>query len=345
MSIKGRLAALQDRFNATPLGRSVTRYQHFRGSRLAGSVTFYGFLSVFPLLVLGFAVTLRVLGAEAVEQFEATIEGYVPGIADDLALPELRQQANQLGILGAVTLTITGLGWVDAQRASVRSMWGLPDRHETLVVRKGKDFLALLGLGALVVVSFLASSYVGGLASKSVELLGLDGSALADGGVRVLGALLALVTSILLMAYLISGLPRVRMSGRVLVIGALAGGVAFDASKHLLVGYVSNVATTSTYGAFGVPMALAVWIYVMARLIMAVAAWTAEESGASMVQPRFAEVVKLQAAAEPVESPPFEGARRGDEAPAEVDTARRRGRMQGVVIGAGAIVVLRRLFR
>jgi membrane protein len=289
MRLLHRVDTHYQRLMQTPLGRSVHRYQHFRGSRLAGSVTFYGFLSIFPLLVLAFAVTLRFLGSEAVTQFEETVDGYIPGISDDLALPQLRSQASQLGLLGAASLAVTGLGWVDAQRASVRSMWGMPDRDENLFIRKIKDAVALVGLGGLVLISFLSTSVVGGLAERTLRLFGVDEGAALDLGLRAASAALAITTAVALMAYLLAGLPRIRMRVRVLLVGALVGGLAFEGGKQLLVGYISNVAANNTYGAFGVPVALAVWIYVMARLVMAVAAWTAEVSGASWVQPRFSE--------------------------------------------------------
>ena len=69
---------LGNRLKQTPVGKAFHRFNHFRGTRLAGTVTFYGFLSVFPILVLAFSLTLRVVGADGVAQLEAFVEEYIP---------------------------------------------------------------------------------------------------------------------------------------------------------------------------------------------------------------------------------------------------------------------------
>jgi membrane protein len=73
--------------------------------------------------------------------------------------------------------------------------------------------------------------------------------------------------------------------------------VALELATRLLIGYVSGFASNSTYGAFGVPIALLVWIYVIARLLMVVAAWTADRCDAPLVQPRFVEAAAAMRAA------------------------------------------------
>jgi membrane protein len=286
-----------DRARHTPVGEALHRFNHFRGTRLAGTVTFYGFLSVFPLLVLAFSVALRVVGSDGVAQLEEFVEQYVPGIADELRLQQVRNSAASLQVVGVVTLLVTGLGWVDATRASVRSMWGLPDRDGNLVVRKLVDLLALAGLGALVALSLAASTWVSGEGERFLEWINQDESTVGLIASNILAQVLALLTASLLVGYILSGLPRILMQWRVLLPAALVGGLALEMLKRLLIGYISGFAGNSTYGAFGVPVALLVWIYVIARLLMVIAAWTAERSDAPLVQPRFVEAAEAMRAA------------------------------------------------
>lgn len=296
-SIVTQARALVDRLEQTPVGRALHRFNHFRGTRLAGTVTFYGFLSVFPILVLAFSVTLRVVGADGVAQLEQFVEEYIPGIADELALQQLRRSAASLQVVGAATLLVTGLGWVDATRASVRSMWGLPDRDGFFLWRKLVDLVALVGLGVLVALSLLASTWVSGEGERLLEWLGQDESTVGLVATNVLAQVLASLTATLLVAYILSGLPRIHVPWRVLLPAALVGGVALEVLKRLLIGYISGFAGNNTYGAFGVPVALLVWIYVIARLLMVVAAWTAERCQAPLVQPRFVEAAAAMRAA------------------------------------------------
>lgn len=294
---RARLNHWLDRARHTPIGEALHRFNHFRGTRLAATVTFYGFLSVFPLLVLAFSVALRVVGAEGVAELEGFVEQYVPGIADELALQQLRTSAASLQVVGIAALLITGLGWVDATRASVRAMWGLPDRDGNVVVRKLVDLVALTGLGALVALSLVASTWVSGAGARLLALLNQDDSTAGLLATNLLAQALALLTASLLVGYIISGLPRILIRWRVLLPAALVGGLALEALKRLLIGYISGFATNSTYGAFGVPIALLVWIYVIARLLMVIAAWTAERSDAPLVQPRFIEAAAAMRAA------------------------------------------------
>lgn len=295
--LRHRVTEAMHRVSDTTVGRAFHRFNHFRGTRLAGTVTFYGFLSIFPILVLAFSVALRVVGADGVARLEEFIEGYVPGIADQLALQRVRSSASSLQVVGAVTLLVTGLGWVDATRASVRSMWGLPDKDGNLVVRKLVDLLALAGLGALVALSLAASTWVSGAGERLLERLGVADSQAGVVLTVVLAQALALLTASLLVAYILAGLPRIRVPVRVLLPAALVGGVALEVLKRLLIGYISGFASNNTYGAFGVPVALLVWIYVVARLLMVAAAWTAERCDAPLVQPRFLEAAAAMRAA------------------------------------------------
>ena len=136
-----------------------------------------------------------------------------------------------------------------------------------------------------------------GEGERLLRWLGQDGSTAGVVVTNVLAQVLASLTATLLVAYILSGLPRIRVPWRVLLPAALVGGVALEVLKRLLIGYISGFAGNNTYGAFGVPVALLVWIYVVARLLMVVAAWTAERCEAPLVQPRFVEAAAAMRAA------------------------------------------------
>jgi membrane protein len=61
-------------------------------------------------------------------------------------------------------------------------------------------------------------------------------------------------------------------------VAALIGAVGFELLKLLLSGYMQGVAAKSMYGAFGVPVALLLWINFTSKLVLFCAAWTATES-------------------------------------------------------------------
>lgn len=65
---------------------------------------------------------------------------------------------------------------------------------------------------------------------------------------------------------------------RRLLVAGLIGAVGFELLKLLLGSYMQGVASKSMYGAFGVPIALLLWINFTAKLLLFCAAWTATPS-------------------------------------------------------------------
>jgi membrane protein len=73
------------------------------------------------------------------------------------------------------------------------------------------------------------------------------------------------------------------------VVAGLIGAVGFELLKWLLTGYLQGVAGKSMYGAFAVPVAVVLWINLMARLLLYCAAWTATETGMAVQSGETAE--------------------------------------------------------
>lgn len=173
-------------------------------------------------------------------------------------------------------LLFTGIGWVGSLRDCLRAVWALDDTDDgNVIVRKGKDGLLLLGLGGTALVSLAASTLGATAVGRAAEGLGVpEGGA---GGVLLQTAAfaVAVLADFLLLLYLLTLLPGVEPPRHDLVRAALIGAVGFELLKMLLGGYLAGVAAKSTYGAFGVPVALLLWISLTARLLLFCAAWSA----------------------------------------------------------------------
>lgn len=269
-------------FQATLAWRAWTRFGDLRGNRLAGAVAFFGFVSLFPLLVIGAAIMSAVFGPAGVDTVQDLINEYLPGFGtgsgrDGAAIDVARFYENSatIGVVGAVTLLITGLGWVDATRAAVRWMWKLDDKPGNLVVRKLVDAAALVGLGVLIIVSSSASALVGQFTSTVLEWASIEGS-VGRWTLRAVAFVVAIGMSTLLFAYLLSGLPRIRAPWRELVWVSVLGGVTFEVLRQFLLGFVAGPASRNAYAAFAAPLALLAWIYVITRVLMLLAALMAQ---------------------------------------------------------------------
>ncbi|MGA5701433.1 YihY/virulence factor BrkB family protein [Peterkaempfera bronchialis] len=259
--------------------RAYRVYDHMSavgGNRLAGSVTFFGFLALFPLLTLALSVAASTLSDERVRDVRHWISRQVPGVANALDLNVLVRNAGTVGLVSGVVLLISGLGWVDTMRASIRTIWQVEEEPGNVILRKLLDVGVLVGLGVVTAVSLGASAAFTALTGQIAEALGLERS---GAGAWLLGLatfVIAVGADMILFAYLLTAFPRIAgQRRRPVVQGALIGAVGFEALKVLLSSYLSGVAAKSMYGAFGVPVALLLWINFVSRLLMFCASWTA----------------------------------------------------------------------
>ncbi|GAA2744760.1 MULTISPECIES: YihY/virulence factor BrkB family protein [Kitasatospora] len=258
--------------------RPYRTYVHFtdvKGNRLAGAVTFFGFLALFPLLTVALAIAVAVLSDSRVAELQKKISEQVPGLSDRLDLPGLVANAGTVGLVSGVLLLLSGLGWVDTLRGSVRDVWRLPDEGGNPVLVKGKDCLVLLGLGVVCLFSLALSATATTLAHRVADAIGLHGGA-GRWLLSAIGFLIAVGADLLLFAYLLAPFPRITdQRRRDLAQGALIGAVGFELLKVLLSSYLGSVAGRSLYGAFGVPVALLLWMNFVTRLLLFCASWTA----------------------------------------------------------------------
>ncbi|MEU3975990.1 YihY/virulence factor BrkB family protein [Streptomyces bacillaris] len=270
---------LVSRLMETHAWRSYERLEKVHWARLAAAITFISFLALFPLIAVGAAIAAALLSDQQLDTIKEKLAEQVPGISDQLGIDGLVANAGTVGLVAGALLLFTGVGWIGSMRECLRAVWELDDVQEANpVVAKLKDAVLLVGLGgaglATLAVSTVGSTAVGWTA----ERLGIpEGGA---GGVllRVAALLVAALGGFLLMLYLLSLLPGVEPPRRRLVVAAVIGAFGFELLKLLLGSYMKEVAGKSMYGAFGVPIALLLWINFTAKLLLFCAAWTATGS-------------------------------------------------------------------
>ncbi|GAA1150379.1 YihY/virulence factor BrkB family protein [Kribbella jejuensis] len=274
-----KLKAVWQRFSRTQLWRAWQRYGNRRGNRLAGATSFFGFLSLFPLIVLAAAITGPLLGGEAIKALKKALQQNLPGIGNRIDIDGLIAHAGTIGLISGVSLLLTGLGWIDSLRASIRSMHELDDEPGNAIKLKVVDLGALIGLGLIGLIATGASSVLTGMSRRIIDATGLDGTWLASWGIDVISFVVGVAAGAVLFLYMQTALPRIILPRKVALIAALAGGIAFYLAQKLGNLYVSHViGSNAAYGALALPLALLVWIYLLTRVIMLVAAWTKEAS-------------------------------------------------------------------
>ncbi|WP_078856591.1 YihY/virulence factor BrkB family protein [Streptomyces sp. NBRC 109706] len=248
-------------------------YEHLdrrNWTRLAAAITFTSFVALFPVLGLLAAIGSTLLSERQLDDIERWFADQVPGISDQLDLSGLFDNAGAIGLISLLLVLPTGAAWVDALRGCLRAVWDLADSDDNVVLRRVKDAGVLAGLGAVTLLSLGASAVAISLLRRASRGLGGFAPLVQFGAYAV-----AVGVAALLLFYVLVWLPGVRPPRRATVLACLLGAVGIELLKLLLGGYLTGVAGRSVYGAFGVPVALLLWINLVAKLVLFCCAWTA----------------------------------------------------------------------
>ncbi|MFE7073264.1 YihY/virulence factor BrkB family protein [Streptomyces sp. NPDC057620] len=263
------------RLMLTHAWRSYERLDRVKWTRLAAAMTFISFIALFPLITVAAAIAAATLDEKGVKTLEDKIAEQIPGIAEQLDIGALVDNAGTVGLIAGALLLFTGIGWVGSMRECLRAVWELPDEEENPVLRKLVDGGVLVGLGGAALVTIAASTLASTAVGWTTRQLGIDEGGWGGVLLRVAAFAVAVLAAFLLLLYVLTLLPGVQPERRRLVVAALIGAAGFELLKLLLSGYIQGVAAKSMYGAFGVPVALLLWINFTSKLLLFCASWTA----------------------------------------------------------------------
>ncbi len=257
------------------LVRTYVRYDADAGDRLAASVTYYWFLSLFPILLLAISLLGYVYGDQSEEKVRQALTGVLPLQLVTTIGQTLEEARGPAGVVGLLGVLYSGLGWIDALREAIRTMWHQNLLAGNLVTRKLRDVVVLVGLFATIAASVVVTGATTGATRAVLELLGIENDPLARTLLRVLTYALAVVADTLLFLYLFARLARVRTPVRRILKGALLGAVGFEVLKVLGGIYVARTTSSgaATYGAFAVVVGLLLFLNLVSRLLMFTAAF------------------------------------------------------------------------
>lgn len=260
------------------LVRTVQHYGTVQGNALAAAVTYFAFLSFFPILALSFAVIGQVSKAypDAQGDLLEAIDQVLPGMVGDgsgqISLETLQGAAPGIFSVGLLLALYSGLGWLSGMREALMTIFEEPAREKPgFVVGKLRDLLALLILGSVLIVSVAVS----GVATKLLEpiLDWLQLGALAGVLFWVVALLMGVAASALLFFAFFRLLASPEAPARSLWSGALLGALGFEALKQLSTFLLKSTAEQPAFQAFGIALILLVWINYFSRIVVLAAAW------------------------------------------------------------------------
>ncbi|MDD2711516.1 MAG: YihY/virulence factor BrkB family protein [Simplicispira sp.] len=255
--------------------RAVELWLGADGLRMSAAMSFYGMLSLAPLLVVVVAalgwwidralvennllVQIRMLTgertAEVVQQALASAQAPSQGlVASAVALVLLLWGAT--GVFAELQAAFARLWQEEGAAPSSRPAWWV------IASMRLRGLAYVMAMGFLLLVSLLASAVL----SVASRWLG------AHLPFEVLLVVMSEGVSFLFAAGLFLGLMRISVDPkprlRYLTLGALIGAGLFTVGRHGLSAYLSGAAVVSAYGAAGSLVALLVWIYFSSAVLL-----------------------------------------------------------------------------
>lgn len=257
------------------LVRMYGRYEADGGNRLAAAVTFYWFLSLFPILLLAIALLGYVYGDDAPQKVTGALSGYLPGNLVKTIGDTLVSAKGKAGVIGLVGLLLSGLGWIDGLREAIRSIWHQNVKAGNFLTRKLIDIVVLVGLFATIAASVLITGATTAATGWVLDVFNLSDTAVAKAITVTLAYALSLAADTLLFVYMFTRLPKVSQPFKKVLKSALFGAVGFEILKFAGAYYVARTTTKgqATYGTFAVVVGLLLFLNLVSRLILMTAAF------------------------------------------------------------------------
>ncbi len=255
-----RLDAYQQRHRTTAFSFAVIKkYCEDRAGSQAALLTYYGFLSLFPLLLVLTTITSNIVGSNS--HAESTvikgITDYFPLLGNQLSDHVHGLHRSGLALFVGILFTLYGArGVADAFRRGVQHIWNVPEsKRDTFPLSLFKSLCLLLVGG----VGFIAASILAGLTAAA-------GHGLAFRGLSVL--LNALILFWLFNFLLDFSLPR-HLPFKETRVGAASAAIGLvilqSLGGYILARELKNL--DALYSYFAIALGLLFWIYLQAQIL------------------------------------------------------------------------------
>jgi membrane protein len=238
----------------------IYKFFEDQGAYLAALITFYGFLSLFPLLLLLSSLLGFVLENNSdLEQriLDSTLSQF-PIIGDQLSDPQ-GLQGNGAGlVIGGVIALYGALGVAQAFQHAMNVAWSVPRHRRPNPVKARLRSLLLIATAGIAVLATTSLSVLGGSAGASGTMF--------SGWVALLvtAAAVVLNTAVFIVAYRIA--TATELSVRDVAPGAVVAAVIWQLLQLFGTAYVASVVKNAsiTSGVFAVVLGLLAWIFLAA---------------------------------------------------------------------------------
>jgi membrane protein len=264
MTLTERLRAV-DSFQQRHRGLSflaavLKKFGEDRAGQLAALIAYYGFFSLFPLLlvfvtVLGFVLEGNPSAQESV--LHSTLSQF-PIIGQQLQRNVHSLTGSGVGLaIGVAGSLLAGLGITGAAQNAFDEVWNVPHKDRpNLFTWRLRGLGLLVSLGALTILSTVVAGYVAAGGPSAVATIG--------------GVLIALAVNLLLFFTAFRLLTSRDVPTRELLPGVVLAAVLWQILQHLGGYYVEHVVrhAKETSGLFAFVLGLLTWLYLGSQVTL-----------------------------------------------------------------------------
>jgi YihY family inner membrane protein len=230
-----------------------------RAGRLAALISYYGFFSIFPLLLAAATILAFVAGTGEANKLQESAISQIPVVGTQIGGSVQTLDGSGPALVVGVLLALwAGLSCMQAAQDAMNEVWSIPRFAQPSYVSKRLRSVASL---AIIGASLAVSTFATQVTSLLPDLPGI-----ARGGALVLSVLVNCAVFLLVFQVLTS----VHQPWGELLPGAAVGGVGYTALQTLGRWYVNRTVTgaTDTYGTFAIVIGLLSWLYLLGQFTL-----------------------------------------------------------------------------
>jgi membrane protein len=239
----------------------VKKFGDDQAGNLAALISYYGFFSLFPLLLVLVSVLGFVLSGHPHLQHQilnSTLAQF-PVIGDQLQKNTGHLPGSGTAIvIGLVGLVWAGLGAMQASENAMNEVWDVPRKDRPNFF---KSKLRAIGMLAVLGVGIIAVTIIGSAGTFSSRI-GIAGT--------IVGIVLSLIVTTGLFMLSFKVLTNRDLAWRTLFPGAVVGAVGWVVLQVIGGWYIGHQVkgASQTYGTFAVVIGLLTWLYLLGQIIV-----------------------------------------------------------------------------
>jgi membrane protein len=211
----------------------VQTFSKAEGALLSGSMAYYTFLSLLPLLMVAAFVlaTFASPGPDARATVAEALNQVFPGVGTEVfeeVIDQVVANRAALGVFGLLSVAYAGSGFVGSMTACLNRMWRVPAGRNP-VGQKVVNILIVVLLGSILLGSALLTIWVSATAQRTLDRFDIPRTSSVVSMIEELAAPASMLVVLLLLYRL---LPARRHSWPSQVPGAIFGAIGFWVLKR-----------------------------------------------------------------------------------------------------------------